>query len=82
MMKKLLLCAMMVLLLPSCMLLGQSPDGLKGLKVDKAAEVLRILADEIELYDLDKDGLISAEEAVPLGLSAANRLYMAMRDAQ
>ena len=79
-MKRLTPCALLALLLPSCgALLGNSPDGLRGLKVERAAAVLRLVASEVEKWDTNKDGLITADEAAPLGLGIAHRLYAEMR---
>lgn len=76
-MKRILVVA--ILALSSCTMLT-GPDGdLRGIDVVKAAAVLRTTAAQIEAYDLNKDGLISMDEAAPLGLAVANALYMEMR---
>lgn len=65
--------------LTSCMSLMAPGGELKGLDVEKVTEVLRTLADEVEKYDVNKDGLITRDEVPPLALSLGSRLYHEMR---
>lgn len=76
-MKTLLL---LLLFLPGCgAFMQRNEEGLQGLKYEKVVEILQILIEELPKYDLNKDGLITIDEAVPLGFSATNLLYMEMR---
>ena len=64
--KLLLLCA---LALPSCAALGEGK-----IPVPEAAHTLRSIANTIELWDLNKDGVISDAEYAPLVLSITTAL--------
>lgn len=78
-MKKLLL---LLVLLPSCSLLGVTDDGQGGLEVEGVAEILRDMANDLKRYDTDGDGVLTLREAAPLGLMIVRRIYQEIRDAR
>ena len=66
-MKKILLFC--VFLLPSCAALGEGK-----IPVPEAAHTLRSIANTVELWDLNKDGVISDAEYAPLVLAITTAL--------
>ena len=53
-----------------------------GLPTAVTAEVLRGLADDVELWDVNKDGVNTDQELIALGLAAGQRLIAAWQRAQ
>lgn len=53
-----------------------------GLPTAVTAEVLRGLADDVELWDVNKDGVNTDQELLALGLAASQRLIVAWQAAQ
>ena len=76
-MKRLAL-ALIVALLGSCTLTGPGGEELDGIPVEKVAAILRGVADEVELWDVDKNGVIDGNEYLPLGLGVTSRILTAM----
>ena len=48
-----------------------------GLPTAVTAEILRGMADDVELWDINKDGLNTDQELVALGLAVGQRLLVA-----
>ena len=61
--------ALGLLVLSSCGMLGTAGDGSKGLKVDKAAELLTGVASDVKTWDANGDGWITDLELPMLGLA-------------
>ncbi len=76
-MRRLVLVALLGLC-SSCTFTGPGGEELTGIPVATAAEVFRGLADDIELWDVNKNGIIDGPEGAPLGLAATLRLFTAM----
>ncbi len=65
---------------PGCTLLNPATgEDQVGLPTAVTAEVLRGLADDVELWDINKDGLNTDQELFALGLAATQRLIVAWR---
>lgn len=66
------------LLFCSCSFLTPGGEELKGIPVETVAELARELANKIELYDINKDGFITTDEGIALGLAYGNDIYQAI----
>lgn len=62
----------------SCTLIGPSGEELKGVPVDVVVEIAQATADNVALYDMNKDGVITEDEAVALGLALGQDVYQAI----
>lgn len=68
----------LLLLFCSCSFLTPGGEELKGIPVETVAELARELANKIELYDINKDGFITTDEGIALGLAYGNDIYQAI----
>lgn len=78
-MRKIVTCALLATLVACAVLHVPGGADLKGVDVKRVAEVLRAVADSVELYDVNKDGLITKDEVPPLGLAIGQKLYLEMQ---
>ena len=75
--------AILVLALPSCTLLSPTTgEEQTGLPTAVTAGIMRGMADDVELWDIDKDGLNSNQELVALGFAVAQRFLVAWQQLQ
>ena len=81
-MKKYALFAAFLLIPCSCALLPGGSEEYEGIPVAQASSILRGIADDIELWDANKDGLIDGGEYLPLGLAVTSRILLALQAAE
>lgn len=77
-MKRLLAWTVLALSCVSCTLLNPTTgEEQTGLPTAVTAGILRGIADDVELWDVNKDGVNTDQELVAIGLAAGQRLLIA-----
>lgn len=78
---KFLLALVMILvvaLTPSCAFTSATGEDMRGVPVDVVVGLSEDLAEKVPIYDINKDGFITTDEGVALGLAYGNDIHQAI----
>ena len=76
---KYLLALALLLSLSSCAFINPNTgEEMRGVPVDIVVELSQALAEKVAIYDINKDGFITQDEGIALGLAYGNDIYQAI----